>query len=100
MASFKIQGCAELKGEIFPQGAKNEVLQTINAALLTPEKVIIHNIPNIRDVNQLIDLHRNLGVEVIQLGKNSYSFQAKEIDIDFLQTAQFRQQARLCAVQF
>jgi len=93
MSSFKIEGCAELQGEITPQGAKNEVLQTINAALLTPEKVIIRNIPNIRDVNKLIDLHRNLGVEVIQLDKNSYSFQAKEVRIEFLKTQEYKQQA-------
>ncbi len=93
MSSFQIQGGVSLKGEIKPQGAKNEVLQTINAALLTPEKVTIHNIPNIRDVNKLIDLHRSLGVDVEKLSENSYSFQAKEINIDYLLTKEYKQQA-------
>ena len=93
MSSFKIQGGIELKGEITPQGAKNEVLQTINAVLLTPDKVTINNIPNIRDVNKLIDLHRSLGVQVVQLSENSYSFQAKEVNIDFLHTKEYKQKA-------
>ena len=89
MASFKIEGGHRLKGEISAQGAKNEALQVICATLLTPEKVIIRNIPNILDVNNLIDLLRDMGVSVVCLSKNDYSFEAKNINPDYLHTEDF-----------
>jgi UDP-N-acetylglucosamine 1-carboxyvinyltransferase len=90
MASFEITGGKKLSGEITPQGAKNEALQILCAVLLTADKCIIHNIPNIVDVNKLIDLLGDLGVEVHKLNNNSYSFEAKEVDIDYLNSAQFK----------
>ncbi len=90
MASFEITGGKKLSGEITPQGAKNEALQILCAVLLTADKCIIHNIPNIVDVNKLIDLLGDLGVEVHKLDNNSYSFEAKEVDIDYLNSAQFK----------
>ncbi len=93
MASFEIIGNRRLHGEIVPQGAKNEALQIISAVLLTPEKIIIRNIPNIRDVNKLIELLKDLGVKVEKLGDEEYSFQADYVDLDFLQTDQFRTKA-------
>ena len=79
MGAFEIQGGKSLSGEITPQGAKNEALQVINAVLLTKEKVIINNIPNIIDVNKLINLLETLGVKIEKLAKGSYSFQADNI---------------------
>ncbi|MEQ1732871.1 MAG: UDP-N-acetylglucosamine 1-carboxyvinyltransferase [Bacteroidia bacterium] len=90
MASFEITGGKKLSGEITPQGAKNEALQILCAVLLTADKCIIHNIPNIVDINKLIDLLGDLGVEVHKLNNNSYSFEAKEVDIDYLNSAQFK----------
>ncbi|MDB2622399.1 UDP-N-acetylglucosamine 1-carboxyvinyltransferase [Flavobacteriales bacterium] len=90
MASFKINGGKKLHGEITPQGAKNEALQILSAVLLTPEKVIINNIPNIVDVNKLIEILGDLGVKIQQLGKGSYSFQADEIDLDHLSSEDFK----------
>ncbi|MDN5202866.1 UDP-N-acetylglucosamine 1-carboxyvinyltransferase [Fulvivirgaceae bacterium BMA10] len=90
MASFIINGGNRLQGEIVPQGAKNEALQIISATLLTEEKVTIHNIPNIRDVNKLIDLLKSLGVEVEKLGEESYAFTAKNIDLSILETKEFK----------
>ncbi|MBC7412783.1 MAG: UDP-N-acetylglucosamine 1-carboxyvinyltransferase, partial [Bacteroidia bacterium] len=90
MASFEITGGKKLSGEITPQGAKNEALQILCAILLTADKCIIHNIPNIVDVNKLIDLLGDLGVEVHKLNDNSYSFEAKEVNIDYLNSAQFK----------
>lgn len=94
MASYVIEGGYSLQGEITPQGAKNEALQIISAVLLTPKVVTIHNIPNILDVNNLIDLLRHLGVKVNKLGEGSYSFQADELDMDYLQSEQFLQKSR------
>lgn len=88
MASFKIEGGHLLSGEIRPQGAKNEALQVICATLLTSEAVTIHNIPNIRDVNNLIQLLKDIGVKVTKNG-NSYTFQADELNMDFLQSDAF-----------
>ena len=82
MKSFKIEGGNQLKGAIQPQGAKNEALQILCAILLTSQKVNVHNIPNIIDVNKLIRLLTKLGVKVNQLSEHSYSFQADEIDLD------------------
>ena len=89
MSSFRILGGKSLKGEIDPQGAKNETLQVICAVLLTEEKVKIENIPNINDVNLLIDLIKGVGVNVNKINKNSYSFEAKNIDVSFTKTKEF-----------
>jgi UDP-N-acetylglucosamine 1-carboxyvinyltransferase len=84
MATFKVQGGNKLSGEIIPQGAKNEALQILCAVLLTSEEVIIENIPNIRDVNILINLLEDLEVKVKKINPNTYSFQADQINIDYL----------------
>ncbi len=84
MATFEVRGGVPLQGEITPQGAKNEALQILCATLLTPEKVTVHNVPEIVDVLQLIDLLRSMGVRVEQLGPGSYSFEAREIDLGYL----------------
>ena len=89
MASFEVKGGAKLRGEIIPQGAKNEALQILCAVLLTPEKVTISNIPDIRDVNKLIELLRSLGVKTERLSPDTYTFQADDIDIDFLDSERF-----------
>lgn len=95
-ASFIIEGGHSLCGEIRPQGAKNEALQIISAVLLTPELVTIHNIPNILDVNNLIDLLRQMGVKVTKHDEEgSYSFQADEINLDFLKTDKFLERSRV-----
>jgi UDP-N-acetylglucosamine 1-carboxyvinyltransferase len=93
--SFEIIGGAELHGEIVPQGAKNEALQILCATLLTPERTIIRNIPDIRDVNKLIELLQHLGVRVEQTGvlKGEFAFEAKDINLDYLESADFRKQA-------
>jgi UDP-N-acetylglucosamine 1-carboxyvinyltransferase len=92
MGIFKIEGGIRLKGEITPQGAKNEALQILCAVLLTPEKVIINNIPDIIDVNKLIILLENLGVKIKKNGPGSYIFQADEIDIEYLETEAFKRE--------
>ncbi len=86
MGSFEIIGGKKLKGEIVPQGAKNEALQIICATLLTPEEVIIENIPDIRDVNKLIELLKDFGVKVKKIQEGTFSFQADAVDLDFLHT--------------
>ncbi len=88
--AFEIHGGKRLKGEITPQGAKNEALQVISAVLLTKEKVTISNIPNIQDVNKLIELLADLGVEVHQLSSDTYTFEAKNINQDFLLSPEFK----------
>lgn len=93
MSSFLIQGGKKLSGEIIPQGAKNEALQIICATLLTDQPVTIHNIPDIRDVNKLIELVGDLGCEVKKLGKGSFQFTAKKINLDFLKTDEYRSKA-------
>ncbi len=90
MGAFEIIGGKKLKGEITPQGAKNEALQVINAVLLTSEKVIINNIPDIVDVNKLIDLLSTLGVKTEKIDQGSYSFQADEIDVDFMTSNEYK----------
>jgi UDP-N-acetylglucosamine 1-carboxyvinyltransferase len=90
MSSFIINGGNKLHGEIVPQGAKNEALQILCAVLLTPEPVTIHNIPDIRDVNKLIELLGEMGVSVTPAGKGTYIFQAGDIDLDYLKTKEFR----------
>ncbi|MDR0711629.1 MAG: UDP-N-acetylglucosamine 1-carboxyvinyltransferase [Prevotellaceae bacterium] len=93
MASFEVTGVCTLKGEIIPQGAKNEALQVICATLLTSKKVTIRNIPNILDVNKLIDLLADLGVEVVRENQNVCSFCAKTVHLSRLQTPEFMKQA-------
>lgn len=93
MASFKIEGGRKLQGSITPQGAKNEALQVICAVVLTPEKVTISNIPQILDVLNLIKLLKNLGVIVEQLDENTYSFQASNINLDYLYTEEYYKQS-------
>ena len=90
MASFKIEGGHKLNGTITPQGAKNEVLQILCAVLLTPEKVVVKNVPDIIDVNKLIFILGELGVKVEKLTRNSYSFQADEINLEYLESAEFK----------
>ena len=90
MAIFEINGGKRLKGEIIPQGAKNEALQVISAVLLTPEKVTIGNIPDIVDVNKLIDLLKDLGVKVEKTGHEEYTFQADHVNVDYLNSDVFR----------
>jgi len=89
MSSFVIEGGHRLSGEISPQGAKNEALQILCAVLLTPEKITISNIPNIRDVNKLIDIIHEMGVQVQQLSKDTYSFQADDVNLDYLKSDDF-----------
>lgn len=89
MASFIIEGGRKLSGEIVPQGAKNEALQVLCAVLLTSEKVIIRNLPDILDVNNQIQLLRDIGVKVEKLERATYSFQADRVNIDYLQTDEF-----------
>jgi UDP-N-acetylglucosamine 1-carboxyvinyltransferase len=93
MTSFRVNGGNPLRGEIIPQGAKNEALQVICATLLTPDKITIHNIPDILDVNNLIDLIGSLGAEVRRLTRNSCSFAAREINIDYLLTDDFKRRS-------
>ena len=90
MGSFIIEGGHKLKGEIQPQGAKNEALQILCAVLLTPKKVIINNVPDIIDINILIELLKDLGVKVEKLSNDSYSFQADEINLDYLTSQEFK----------
>lgn len=93
MASFRIKGKLKLSGEITPQGAKNEALQVICAVLLSSEEIIIHNIPDILDVNNLILLLSKMGVVTRKISPNSYSFKAEEINFDYLETKEFYAQS-------
>ncbi|HEY4196593.1 MAG TPA: UDP-N-acetylglucosamine 1-carboxyvinyltransferase [Mucilaginibacter sp.] len=88
--AFEIIGGKPLKGEIIPQGAKNEALQVLSAVLLTGEKVTISNIPDIKDVNKLIELLGDMGVEVKKLAADTYSFEAKNIDLNFFESDAFK----------
>src|ERR1700742_1743382 len=90
MNSFEVIGGNRLKGDIVPQGAKNEALQIINAVLLTPEKVTISNIPDILDVNLLIGLLGDMGVKTERISRDTCSFQADNINMDYLRTDDFR----------
>ena len=90
MQAFRIKGGKKLKGEVRPQGAKNEALQIICATLLTTEKVIINNIPDIIDINKLISLLISLGVKVEKLDPNKYSFKADNINLNYLKSEQFK----------
>ena len=93
MGSFRITGGNRLSGSIRPQGAKNEALQVLCASLLTPEPVVLHNVPDIRDVNRLIELLKGFGVKVQKLGPESYRFQADDINLDYLDSEEFFQKA-------
>jgi UDP-N-acetylglucosamine 1-carboxyvinyltransferase len=90
---FEVTGGKKLKGEITPQGAKNEALQILCATLLTEKEVIIHNIPDILDVNMLINLIADFGVEVKKIKEGSYSFKADNVNLDYLYTEDYRNKA-------
>ncbi len=92
MAVFEIEGGHKLKGEIIPQGAKNEALQVICAVLLTSDEVIIENIPEIRDVLKLIELLQNLGVTVNRIERGKFSFKSNNVDLAFLDSPEFKKQ--------
>ena len=93
MATFKVQGGLKLKGDLHPQGAKNEALQVLCAVLLTPQEVIMENVPNIRDVNILISLLKDLNVKVNQIDEESYSFKADEINVDYLSSEDYKEKS-------
>lgn len=93
MSIFRIKGGNKLKGEIIPQGAKNEALQIVSAVLLTDQPVTIHNIPDIRDVNKLIELVGDLGAKVEKLSKDSYRFTAANVNTKFLESDEYRAKA-------
>jgi len=93
MSTFKVKGGIKLKGDLHPQGAKNEALQVLCAILLTPEEVIMENVPNIRDVNILIDLLRDLNVVVNQIDEKTYSFKADNVDINYLSSEDYKEKS-------
>lgn len=93
MTSFKVRGGKRLKGELNPQGAKNEALQVLCAVLLTPEEVIIENIPDISDVNILIDLLRDLNVSVSKIAKTTYKFKAEDVNIEYLSSDAYKEKS-------
>ena len=93
MSSFEVIGGKKLKGEIIPQGAKNEALQIISAVLLTPEKVTVSNIPDILDVNLLIELLGEMNVKIDRIAKDICSFQADDVDIDYLHSETYRKKS-------
>ena len=94
MAKFIVEGGHRLKGEIVPQGAKNEALQIICAALLTKERVVLHNVPIIADVMQLLELMQKMGVKVERLGDDTFALQADEVDLEYLRTADYHKRCR------
>ncbi|MEG1955594.1 MAG: UDP-N-acetylglucosamine 1-carboxyvinyltransferase [Mucinivorans sp.] len=93
MATFEVVGGCPLSGEITPQGAKNEALQILCAVLATPERVVVNNIPEIIDVMQLIELLGSMGVQVERLGKGHYAFVAKDVNLEYMQSREFRHAA-------
>jgi len=93
MASFKVRGGLRLKGEIIPQGAKNEALQILCAVLLSQEDIIVHKVPQIRDVIKLMDLLADMGVVIEKIDQESYKFNASRIDLGYLETADFLEKA-------
>ncbi|WP_299127752.1 UDP-N-acetylglucosamine 1-carboxyvinyltransferase [uncultured Winogradskyella sp.] len=94
MGTFKIEGGHQLKGKIQPQGAKNEALQILCAVLLTAEEITIDNIPDIIDVNKLIALLKKLGVKINKLGKGSYTFKADDVNLKYLESAEFKEDGK------
>ena len=93
MATFKVQGGLKLKGNLHPQGAKNEALQVLCAVLLTPHEVVMENIPNIRDVNILISLLKDLNVKVNQIDEETYSFKADKVNVDYLSSEDYKEKS-------
>lgn len=93
MSSFKIVGGQKLKGELQPQGAKNEALQILCAVLLSKEPIIIHNIPSIRDVNKLMELLEDMGVKRKKIGDNSYRFEADDVNFDYFESDAYKTKA-------
>ena len=96
MSSFRIEGGQRLKGEIIPQGAKNEALQILCACLLTPETVTVSNLPDISDVNKLIELLQDIGVRITRESENRYALTAADIDIAYLRSEDFWERALPC----
>ena len=94
MKSVRITGGKSLKGEVIPQGAKNEALQVLSAVLLTDDKITINNIPDIIDVNKLIEILKNLGVTCSNLKNGSYEFSAKTVNLDYLKSDEFTSYAK------
>ncbi len=94
MAVFRVEGGTRLRGSVKPQGAKNEALQILCAVLLTSERVVVHNVPQILDVLQLIELLAAMGVEVERLGGDSYAFRAEHIDLDYLRSDDYHKRCR------
>ena len=94
MATFHVEGGKQLNGEIVPQGAKNEALQILCAVLLTDEPVTVKNIPNIRDVNNLIELLKGLSVKTTQISDTEYTFQANNVNLDYLHSDTFKQKSQ------
>ncbi|WP_430613671.1 UDP-N-acetylglucosamine 1-carboxyvinyltransferase [Flavobacterium sp. JP2137] len=94
MSTFEIEGGISLHGEVIPQGAKNEALQILCAVLLTPEKVVISNIPDIIDINKLISLLKKLGVKIESLAANTMSFQADELNLVYLESEDFKEEGK------
>ena len=94
MAKFRVEGGHRLSGEIVPQGAKNEALQIICATLLTSERVVLHNVPTIADVMQLIELMAEMGVKVERLSEDSFAFQADDINLDYLRSSDYHKRCR------
>ena len=92
--TFEVIGGHSLKGTLTPQGAKNEALQVLSAILLTPEEVTISNLPNILDVQKMIDLLKGLGVKVQKIDSNTYTFEAKDINLDYLTAPKFQSDAK------
>jgi UDP-N-acetylglucosamine 1-carboxyvinyltransferase len=90
MASFEITGGTRLKGDLFPQGAKNEALQVLCAVLLTPEEVVMKNVPDIVDVNKLIELLKELGVKVTKTATETFTFKADDVNLDYLNSKEFK----------
>ena len=98
MSSFIIEGGRKLSGEIKPQGAKNEALQILCAVLLSPQKITINNLPDIVDINILIDLLSDLGVKIQKLSPSSYTFQSDEINLDYLTSDKFKTKSKRARV--
>lgn len=94
MGTFKIEGGHQLKGSIQPQGAKNEALQILCAVLLTPERVTIHNIPDIVDVNKLISLLKKLGVKIEKLSHGTFTFQSDDLNLEYLESPEFKEDGK------
>ena len=94
MAIFKVEGGHRLHGSVTPQGAKNEALQILSATLLTSERVVVNNVPQILDVMQLIELLERMGVKVERLGGDSYALTAADIDLDYLRSEDYHRRCR------